>query len=946
MKKLCLFVQLFLLFVISASSQEISSPYADSLFTGKKEVYFKFNISSRQEIATITRVVSISNVTQNNEVFAYANKKEFVKFLQMGYSYTLLVSPGELNTNPLMYDVGQKQINAWNAYPTYAAYEAMMYQFATDYPALCQIYNIKTLGSGRKLLVAKISHNVTSDENEPQFLYSSTIHGNETSGFIHMLHLIDTLLSSYGTNTRITTLLNNSEIWINPLANPDGTYNASGGSSISGAIRGNINGVDMNRNYPDILDGPHPDGEVWQPETEAFMGFADTMNFVMAANFHEGAEVCNYPWDSWTSAQNTHADDNWWQLVSNQFADSAQTFGPSGYFTDVTSTGVTEGGDWYVITGGRQDYMNYFHHCREETIEISSTQSPSGSSLPAMWNGLRKGLLNYMEQSLKGIRGLVTDSCTGLGIRANIFISGHDVDSSDVYSALPLGNYHRPIYTGTYNLTFSAQGYQSRTINNISVTNGNTVVRNVKLKPIAPAASFIADITSVCNDTIQFTDLSGGVDSWLWDFGDGSTSTLQNPAHYYTSSGTYTVSLTVTNCAGSDQATISNYITITKPDDPIVTNGYSCVPASLNLSVSGSGTLNWYDAETGGTLINTGTNYTTPFLSTTTTYYVQAVNASTVQSAGKPDNSGGGANNTGSSNYIIFDSYAPITLISVVVYPSTSGNRTIELRNSSGTVLQTATVNLTTASPQTVSLNFSVPVGTNLQLGLLTGSTVNLFRNNAGVVYPYTTPGLVSVTGSSAGSAYYYFFYNWQIQGEGCASNIVPIVAAIDNQMPVASFTYALNGTSCDFTNTSLNGATYSWDFGDGDSSTDENPSHDYGSNGTFTAQLIVVNGCGSDTITQQITVTSVDMYESKSSLQVSVFPNPADGLIHVSINSGKINKIEISDITGKVIFNIPENKIKSGSVITLDLSGYTNGIYILKLTDEYQSYYSKIILK
>lgn len=946
MRYFYLFICFFLSSLIIASAQELSSPIADSIFAGKKEVYFKFNISSKQEIETVTRIVSIDKVIAENVVFAYANKKEFVKFMQLGYDYSLLTHPGDLIKNPTMFDVGQKQTTAWNSYPTYAAYEAMMYQFATDYPSFCKIYNICTLSSGRKLLVAKISHNVNSHENEPQFLYTSTMHGNETSGYIHMLHLIDTLLNGYGSNTRITYILDNTELWINPLANPDGTYDASGGSSISGATRGNINGIDLNRNYPDILYGDHPDGEVWQPETEAFMGFADSMNFVMAANFHEGAEVCNYPWDSWTSAQNMHADDNWWQLVSNQFADSAQAFGPAGYFTDVTSSGITEGGDWYVITGGRQDYMNYYQHCREETIEISSAQSPSGSSLPAMWEGLRRSLFNYVEQSLKGIRGVVTDSCTGQGVRANVFISGHDFDSSNVYSALPVGNYHRPIYSGTYNLTFSAQGYQSRIINNISVTNGNTVIRNVLMKPVAPVAAFTSDITNTCNDTIQFTDVSGGVDTWLWDFGDGTTSTLQNPDHYYDSSGSYTVTLTITNCAGSDEIVMTNYITVTKPDDPVVTNGYSCAPASLTLYASGSGTLNWYDAEIGGNLINTGTSFTTPFLVSTTTYYVQAVNLSAPQSAGKPDNTGGGGNNTGSTNYLIFDCYTPLTLISVVVYPSTSGNRIIELRNSSGAVLQTATVNLTTASPQTVTLNFSVPVGTNLQLGVQSGSTVNLYRNNSGVTYPYTTAGLVSLTGSSAGSSYYYFFYNWQVQAEGCAGNMVPVIAAIDNLMPIASFAYNLNGATCDFTNTSMNGATYAWDFGDGSNSTDVNPSHTYAANGTYDVQLIVINGCGSDTIIQQIIITSVGITNSEEIPAYNVFPNPSYGSVYIKMNPENIKKITVIDLTGKIILKTSEDIVKNGNIILLDLSSVSKGIYFLNVISGQGNSYSKIILQ
>ena len=89
------------------------------------------------------------------------------------------------------------------------------------------------------------------------------------------------------------------EIYITPLANPDGTYHG-GNNTVSGAWRGNANGIDLNRNYWDPADGQHPDGEVWQTETIANMNFMAAHHFVISANFHGGAEVVNYPWDTWS----------------------------------------------------------------------------------------------------------------------------------------------------------------------------------------------------------------------------------------------------------------------------------------------------------------------------------------------------------------------------------------------------------------------------------------------------------------------------------------------------------------------------------------------------------------------------------------------------------------------------------------------------------------------
>lgn len=78
-----------------------------------------------------------------------------------------------------------------------------------------------------------------------------------------------------------------------------------------------------------------------------------------------------------------------------------------------------------------------------------------------------------------------------------------------------------------------------------------------------PVADFGAQPTYTCYGTVEFTDLSQGLPtSWLWDFGDGTTSTQQHPQHTYTSSGTYTVKLKVCNSYGCDSITKLNYITV------------------------------------------------------------------------------------------------------------------------------------------------------------------------------------------------------------------------------------------------------------------------------------------------------------------------------------------------------------------------------------------------
>ncbi|NOX90080.1 MAG: PKD domain-containing protein [Calditrichaeota bacterium] len=122
-----------------------------------------------------------------------------------------------------------------------------------------------------------------------------------------------------------------------------------------------------------------------------------------------------------------------------------------------------------------------------------------------------------------------------------------------------------------------------------------------------PNASFTADPTSGCSPlTVQFTDQSTGeITDYSWDFGDGGTSTEQNPQHTYNSSGTYTVSLTVTGPGGSDTDTQTDLITVYDPitadftGDP--TSGEA--PLSVQFTDQSVGTVNsWqWDFGDGGT---------------------------------------------------------------------------------------------------------------------------------------------------------------------------------------------------------------------------------------------------------------------------------------------------------------------------------------------------------
>ncbi len=554
---------LILICVLSAistlSAQTILNEYARAKqeLSRRGEVYFSFQISDLAQLSELTQKISVSNI-KGNTVYAYANSKEFDDFVKYKFEYEVLTAPSELIS--VQMSDNPAQVLTWNYYPTYPAYETIMQQFATDYPEICKLITISTLASGRKILGLRISDNVNIQENEPEFLYSSSIHGDETTGYILMLHLADYLLTGYGNDTRLTNMVNNFDIVICPLANPDGTYKG-GNNSVNGATRGNANNIDLNRNYPDPRAGQHPDGNAWQPETVAFMNFAGFNSFTMGANFHGGTEVLNYPWDTWAKLT---ADDAWWIYTSREYADTVHANAPSNYFNEYNN-GITNGHAWYEITGGRQDYMNFFRNCRESTLEISDTKLVPENQLIPHWNYNYRSLLNYIEQSGYGLHGLVTDSMSGAPLYAKVYISGFDMDSSHVYTDPQVGDYHRLLKAGSYNVTYSSPGYFPKTFS-VQITDKQTTLLDVKLYDGRLETNFAADTTVTAVDQpVHFTDQSAGYPvSWSWTF-EGATpsaSNEMNPVVSYHQPGNYSVKLVVSRIGAVDSLVRNQYIEV------------------------------------------------------------------------------------------------------------------------------------------------------------------------------------------------------------------------------------------------------------------------------------------------------------------------------------------------------------------------------------------------
>lgn len=364
----------------------------------------------------------------------------------------------------------------WDTYPSHFQYLQTMDDLAENYPGICRLDTIGQSVDGRPILAMKITDQPDVREPEPVFYYTSTIHGDETSGFMLLLRLTDYLVRNYGQDELTTRLVDNIEIWINPLANPDGTYGSSD-SAVSNPQRWNANGVDLNRNFPGLTGGIVD----YEPETLGQMHFMQDIHPLLSANIHDGSEVFNYPWDTW---ERLHADDAWYIWAGRKYVDTVQARAiPLQYMSD-QNNGITNGYQWYSIDGGRQDYVNYYLHGREVTLELSREKNPSPDFLPYLWYYNYPALLQYMENCLFGIQGRVTDAVTGLPLKARIEVAGHDMDESHVFSDSISGYFARLIEAGSWSLEITAEGYENKTVPDVAVEWDEATGLQVQMEPL------------------------------------------------------------------------------------------------------------------------------------------------------------------------------------------------------------------------------------------------------------------------------------------------------------------------------------------------------------------------------------------------------------------------------------------------------------------------------
>jgi len=320
---------------------------------------------------------------------------------------------------------------------------------------------------------------------------------------------------------------------------------------------------------------------------------------------------------------------------------------------------------------------------------------------------------------------------------------------------------------------------------------------------VAPVAAFSSNTNQGCAPTtIQyFDDSQNGPTSWNWVFPGGTpaSSTQQNPTVTYNNAGTFSTTLTVTNSVGSNTITNPNAVTI--EEEPF--SGWSSTETDLvvDFTDQSSGTPTSWNWSFGD---NTGSNDQNP----THTYAVDGTYVVTLTVT----------NNCGTNAFT-----NTVTVASAPVAGFTS-----DVQEGCAPFLVNFSDN---SSENTTGWQWSFEGGN--------PST----SNNPNPTVQYTVPGTYDVT---------LIATNSNGQNTVFESSYVTV-----ESVPTPGFTNNVNGQNVDFTNTSINANTYSWDFGDNSTSGAASPNHTYASDGTYTVTLSATNDCGTETTTQVVVIST-----------------------------------------------------------------------------------------
>ncbi len=341
----------------------------------------------------------------------------------------------------LEYRVLVPDVQAWvrslkqGPYHTWQEVVDTMEWAAAQYPDICRLDTLGFSVEGRPILAWLISDNPSQLEPEPRVRVMGNIHGDEVIGCEIPLRFGLWVLENYSLDPQVKALVDSLEIWVVPVMNPDGhVYDT----------RYNANGVDLNRDQGYFWGGeggsPSP---ISQPESKSYFAHLRETEPSLEFVYHSVALYVNYPWD-WTPIDPP---------------DSGLIIQEAQAYAQVAGLQITNGYDWYQVTGSVQDHTEGVSGTLAYTIETDQPADEASVEQIAAEN--RDALLVLLRHVLDSTLGGFVHNSAGEPLRARVdFLSPERISCYTDSS----GTFWKMLQRGTYTIAVWAPGYKPETL--------------------------------------------------------------------------------------------------------------------------------------------------------------------------------------------------------------------------------------------------------------------------------------------------------------------------------------------------------------------------------------------------------------------------------------------------------------------------------------------------
>jgi hypothetical protein len=642
---------------------------------------------------------------------------------------------------------------------------------------------------------------------------------------------------------------------------------------------------------------------------------------------------------------------NMWLMRTTSNGDSiwAKTYGGDNHDHGYCGFPTSDGG--FIATGHTGSFgFNYEEGYVVKTdtggnvstkltyTTVYSIVSPNTSTCGTANTPIRLMLRNFGNQPIANIPVTVEISGSHTQTINQTFSASSDtVTLSTTLNTSAGGTYTIYAYTNNDNDVYPAQ---------------NSISGTFTIVPTATAPS-VTDSTRCGNGTLTLSANSSGAPYWF-TVASGGTSVFSGPNYttpVLSSTTTYYVQSELI-CASARVPVVAtvNPVSI----DPITTGDSRCGSGILNLAASAFDSITWYNAPSGGSVVGTGTTFTTPFLTTSTNYYAQA------------------SNGLCPSNRIVANAIvSSVANDPVTVSGSRCGSGTVSLTANSidpiiwydapasgsqvgtGLTFTTPPLAVTTvyyAQADNGCLSNRVPA--TATINTLAPDPITIAGQNCG-------PGAVTLSATSTNPVTWYdaatggnqVAFGYSIQTPVILSTDTFFAQAFDgtcpsNRIPVQALILQIPSINLG-PDTVVYGLSFSLDAGSGFTSYlwstgATTQSISVTTPDTFCVTITDANGCTNNDCVYIDLVTGITNL-SKEKL-IAVYPNPSKGLFSISLplNHSK-TQIEFFDNTGKILKRIDT---RNTPVVIVDLSEEPAGIYYIRVISENLSEVQKLIIE